>query len=59
VAVRRSARTSAISTYVRASVDAWHPVHRHDVAVCELAIGGSSSTVAVATRHARLRSQIR
>jgi hypothetical protein len=35
----------------QASVDAWHPVHRHDVAVCELAIGGSSSTVAVATRH--------
>jgi hypothetical protein len=31
--------------------DAWHPVHGHDVAVCELAIGGSSSTVAVATRH--------
>jgi hypothetical protein len=29
------------------------PVHRHDVAVCELAIGGSSSTVAVATRHTR------
>ena len=33
--------------------DAWHPVHRHDVAVCELAIGGSSSTVAVATRQTR------
>jgi hypothetical protein len=30
---------------------AWHPVHRHDVAVCELAIGESSSTVAIATRH--------
>jgi hypothetical protein len=29
--------------------DAWHPVHRHEIAVCELAIGGSSSTVAVAT----------
>jgi hypothetical protein len=35
--------------------DAWHPVHRHDVAVRELAIGGSSSTVAVATRQRRQR----
>ena len=35
--------------------NAWHPVHRHDVAVCELAIGGSSSIVAVATRQAEQR----
>jgi hypothetical protein len=30
-----------------------HPVHRHDIAVCELATDGSSSTVAVATRQTR------
>jgi hypothetical protein len=37
--------------------DAWRPVHRHDIAVCELAIGGSSSTVAVATNQTRQRSE--
>jgi hypothetical protein len=37
----------------RSGPDAWHPVHRHDVAVWELAIGGCSSTVAVATRQER------
>jgi hypothetical protein len=46
---RRPVRTTNGSATVRP--DAWHPVHRHDVAVCELAIGGSSSTVAVATRQ--------
>jgi hypothetical protein len=30
-----------------------HPMHRPDVGACELAIGGNSSTVAVATRHTR------
>jgi hypothetical protein len=33
---------------------ALQPVHRHIIAVGELAIGGSSSTVAVATRLAVL-----
>jgi hypothetical protein len=31
--------------------DPLRPVHRHDVGACKLAIGGSSSTVAVATRQ--------
>jgi hypothetical protein len=31
--------------------DRWHPRHRHDVRPRELPIGGSSSTVAVATRQ--------
>jgi hypothetical protein len=33
--------------------DPLHPVHRHHVGACELAIGGSSSTVAVAMRQKR------
>ena len=36
-----------------------HPMHRHDVGASDLAIAGSSSTVAVATRHTRSRAQIR
>ncbi len=28
-------------------------MHRHDVGACELAVGGSSSTAAVATRQER------
>ena len=34
-------------------------MHRHDVGACELAIGGSSSTAAVATRHERQRERDR
>jgi hypothetical protein len=33
--------------------DPLRPVHRHDVGVCELPIGGSSSTVAVVMRQMR------
>jgi hypothetical protein len=36
-----------------------HPVHRHDVGACELSIGTSSSTVAVAMRHTRERAPSR
>jgi hypothetical protein len=35
--------------------DPLHPVHGHDVGACELPIGGSSSTVAVATRQRQQR----
>jgi hypothetical protein len=35
----------------RDSAETSHPIHRHNVGACALAIGGSSSTVAVATRH--------
>jgi hypothetical protein len=45
----RAARTRPPgTTKKRHSPDAWHPAYRHDIAVCELAIGGRSSTVAVA-----------
>jgi hypothetical protein len=33
-------------------------MHRHDVGACELAIGGSSSTVAVATRQEEQRRRV-
>ena len=50
---RRSVPDSCLGRRTEAPLrpDAWHPVHRHDVAVYELAIGGSSGTVAVATRQ--------
>jgi hypothetical protein len=35
--------------------DPLHPVHRHDVGVCELTMRGSSSTVAVAMRQKEAR----
>ena len=35
------------------TVSSWLRAMAFNVAVCELAIGGSSSTVAVATRHVR------
>jgi hypothetical protein len=47
---RRSRRALGTTTEAPVRPDAWHPVHRHDVAVCELAIDGSS-------RHRRCRNE--
>jgi hypothetical protein len=49
----RICATATTSNRSAAWADPVHPVPRHDLYACELAIGGSLSTVAVAMRHKR------
>jgi hypothetical protein len=57
-ALSQSARSSRIALALASNEsaiwpDSLRPVHRRDVGACEFPIGGSSSSVAVATRQFR------